>query len=148
MARGDFTLFGEFGRDGFKGLHDLSTDVISMGIITTAVTPVSSQTDPKWGTYSANEVSTDDSQYPGPITLTGVTLTTVSSLVTMFDSSAIELTQNSSAFTDAGWGIIYNNSHSSDLAIGFVDLGGPVDLTGGPITITPNSSGWARITVS
>ena len=119
-----------------------------MGIITTAVAPVSSQTDPKWGTYSANEVSTDDSQYPGPITLTGVTLTTVSSLVTMFDSSAIELVQNSSAFTDGGWGIIYNNSHSSDLAIGFVDLGGPVDLTGGPITITPNSSGWARITVS
>ena len=148
MARGDFTLFGNFAQDLASGIHDLGSDVLKLGIITTVVTPLTSESSAKWGQYSGNEVSTDDSQYAEPLTLGSVTLTTVSSIVTMLDSSDIALTQNSSAFTNAGWGILYNETASSDQAIGFLDLGGPVDLTAGPITITPNTSGWVRFTVS
>ena len=148
MARGDFALFKNFVVDLANEVHDLDTDTFKMGIITTAVTPVSSESSAKWAQYSGSQVSTDDSQYADPLTLAGVTFTTISSVVTMFDSSAIELTQNSSAFTNAGWGILYNEDGSSDQAVGFLDLGGPVDLTAGPITITPNSSGWFRITIS
>ena len=148
MARGDFTLFGNFAQDLASGIHDLGSDVLKMGIITTVVTPLTSESSAKWAQYSGNQVSTDDSQYAEPLTLGSVTLTTVSSIVTMLDSSDIALTQNSSAFTNAGWGILYNETASSDQAIGFLDLGGPVDLTAGPITITPNTSGWVRFTVS
>jgi len=147
MARGDFSLFGNFGQDLAAKVHDLSNDTIKMGIITTVVTPMTSESSAKWAQYSGNQVSTDNSQYAEPLTIASVTLTTVSSVVSMLDSSAIELTQNSSGFTNAGWGIMYNETASSDQAIGFLDLGGPVDLTAGPITITPNTSGWVRFTV-
>lgn len=147
MARGDFKLFDQFCGDLGLGLHDLDTHTLTIGIITTAVTPAATQADPKWGTYSANQVSTDDSQYPAPIDLTGVTYTNSSNIATL-DSSDVALTQNSSAFTNAGWAILYNNSHSSDLAIGFLDMGGPVDLTAGPVTIAWNSSGIAKVTVT
>ena len=148
MARGDFTLFGNFAQDLAAGIHDLSADTLKMGIITTVVTPLTSHSSAKWATWSANQVSTDDSQYAEPLTLASVALTTVSSVVSMLDSDNISLTQNSSAFTDAGWGILYNEDGSSDQAIGYLDLDGPVDLTAGPITITVNSSGWARFTVA
>jgi len=148
MARGDFTLFKNFVIDLSAEVHSLGSDTFKMGLITTAVTPVSSESSAKWAQYSANQVSTDDSQYAEPLTLAGVALTTISSVVTMFDSSAIELSQNSSAFTNAGWGILYNEDGSSDQAVGFLDLGGPVDLSAGPITITPNTSGWFRFTIS
>jgi hypothetical protein len=148
MARGDFTVFGNFAQDLGAEVHDLVNDTLKLGIITTAVTPVSSESSAKWAQYSGNEVSTDDSQYSAPLTVPNVTFAPVSSNISMLDSSNIELSQNSSAFTDAGWGILYNEDGSSDQAIGFLDLGGPVDLTAGDITITPNSSGWLRITVS
>jgi len=147
MARGDFKLFDQFGSDLGLGLHDLDTHTLTLGIITTVTTPEATQADPKWGTYSAQQVSTDDSQYADPIDLTGVTYTNSSNVATL-DSSDIALTQNSSGFTNAGWGILYNNSHSSDLAIGFLDLGGPVDLTAGPVTIAWNSSGITKVTVT
>ena len=42
---------------------------------------------------------------------------------------------------DAYWGLIYNDTDAGDLAIGFLDLGGPVDMSTGDLTITWNASG-------
>jgi len=47
--------------------------------------------------------------------------------------------------TDAWWGIVYNDTDGTDRAIGFVELGGPVDMVAGSLTITWNSSGLFTI---
>jgi len=147
MARGDFKLFDQFCLQIGQSIHDLSTDTINLGIVTSAVTPAATQSDPKWGTYSAEEISTNSAYSAGGPAVPSMTFTQSSNVATL-DSSDITISQNSSGSAAAYWGIFYNGSHSSDQAIGFLDLGGPVDQTAGDITITPNSSGWATITVT
>jgi hypothetical protein len=49
--------------------------------------------------------------------------------------------QHASNDVDAYWGIIYNDTDGTDRAIAFVDLGGPVDMGAGDLTITWNASG-------
>ena len=56
--------------------------------------------------------------------------------------------QDGSNDVDAYWGLIYNDTNGSDLAIGFVDLGGPVDMSAGDLTITWNVSGVFTISAA
>ena len=49
--------------------------------------------------------------------------------------------QDASNDVDAYWGIIYNFTDAGKDAIAFVDLGGPVDMTAGDLTVTWNASG-------
>ena len=55
---------------------------------------------------------------------------------------------NGSNDTDAYWALIYNDTQAGDPAIGFVDLGGPIDMTAGPLTVTWNASGIYTKTVT
>jgi hypothetical protein len=50
--------------------------------------------------------------------------------------------------TDAYWGLIYNDTQAGDPAICYVDLGGPIDMTAGTLSITWNASGIATVTKS
>ncbi|NNF97492.1 MAG: hypothetical protein HKM94_11250 [Halobacteria archaeon] len=147
MARGDFKLFDNVCLLIGTTKYDLANDTLKMGIITSAATPVATQADPKWGTYSANEVTTNAAYAAGGPALSSVAFTASSNVATL-DSSAITISQNSSGSAACFWGILYDDTHSSDAALGFVDLGGPVDQTAGDITITPNASGWLTITVT
>ena len=50
--------------------------------------------------------------------------------------------QNASNDVDAFWGIIYNDTDVGNRAFAFVDLGGPVDMSAGALTITWASAIW------
>ena len=83
MARGDFKLFDQFGRDAGSALHDFSTHTLTMGVITSAATPQATQSDPKWGTYSANEITTNSAYSAGGANLSSVAWTVSSNVATL-----------------------------------------------------------------
>jgi len=65
-----------------------------------------------------------------------------------FDDTGASVTwaSNVSNPTDARWGIIYNSTQAGSPAICYVELGGPVDMASGDLTITWNASGIATVT--
>ena len=150
MARGDFTLFEEFADQMAKKLHDLSTDVLKLGLVDNTLTPTAADAAPDWSDYSDNDVSA-----AGGYTADGITLTNTSSTrwdeadgVGTLDADDISLAQDAGGFTDAYWGILYNDTAAGKNAIGFVDLGGPVSEQDGPVAINWNASGILTVTVS
>lgn len=147
MATGDVTLFEEFAENIGGGDHTLNSDTLKVGLIDNTAAPTAADATPAWGDYSANEVSTAGGYTANGETLTSVTWTEAAGVGTL-DAANVSLAQNGSGFTDAYWGIIYNDTHASDLAIGFVELGGPVSEQAGPIEIQWNASGILTVTVS
>jgi hypothetical protein len=143
MARGDLkwvnsALFALGNKE-----MDLDADTLKAAIIdnTTTITP--SLATPAWGAggttnLSANQCATGTS-YTGPITLTkgwggddGLT--------PVIGIDIVEVDQDAvSGFTDGYYAVIYNDTHPSKLVLGYVDLGGPIDLTAGPLRIRFNS---------
>lgn len=147
MAQGDFTMFQEFvdqlGEEG----HNFASDVLKLGIVDNTVAPAAGDTTPAWGDYSANEVSAAGGYVAGGITLTSVTWAEVAGTATL-DAADVSLAQNASGFTDGYWAILYNDTNGTDMAIGFLDLGGPASEQAGPINITWNASGILTVAVS
>jgi hypothetical protein len=148
MARGDFTTFEEFSYQLGTKVHNLSSDTLKLGLIDNTAAPTAADSTPRWGDYSANEVSTEGGYTEGGITLSGVSYTPSGGVSTLDDTGNISLAQNGSGFTDAYWGILYNDTATNDEALGFIDLGGPVSEQAGPIEITWNASGIQTVTVS
>ena len=147
MARGDLTLFQEFVDQLGEEKHDFSADTLKLGLIDNTSAPTAGDATPTWGDYSANEVST-----AGGYTANGISLANVSWSETAgtakLDADDLSLAQNGSGFTDAYWGILYNDSEATDMAIGFVDLGGPVSEQAGPVNINWASGGIVTLAVS
>ena len=140
MARGDVTIFEEFLGYMIDGGWEAADD-IKCGIVTNAVVPTAADAAPSFSDYT--EV-TDAGTY----TAGGTSLGTLGTCVTEADGtmtfdSATNPTwaQNGSNGTTAYYGIIYNETDASDLCIAFVDLGGPVDMSGGDLTITWSGTG-------
>ncbi len=77
--------------------------------------------------------------------MASVTFTEAGGVATL-NAADVSIVQDASGFADGYWGIIYNDTNGTDMAICFVDLGGPVSEVSGPITITWNASGIATIT--
>lgn len=153
MARGDFTVFEEFANQIGEEVHKFDTDTLKLALIDDTVTPTAADATPQWGAgsgvdYDANEVSTAGGYTANGETLSGVTWGEADGVATLDDTGNISLAQNGSGFTDAYWGILYNDSAANNDAIGFLDLGGPVSEQAGAITITWNASGILTVTVS
>lgn len=150
MAQGDVVFFDQFLVDVMKKLHDLSADVCKLAIITSAVTPAATTADPRWGAggttnLSSNEVTPGGNYAAGGITLASPSVTLTGGLA-MFDSTTDpSWASNASNPTNAKWGIIYNSTDAGKRAIGFVDLGTAFDMTTGPLTVTWNANGLARL---
>jgi hypothetical protein len=119
-------------------------------LVDDTITPTAADATPTWGDYSGNEVSTAGGYSANGISLayTGATRWAEADGVGTLDADNITISQNGSGFTDAYWGILYNDTAASDQAIGFLDLGGPVSEQDGDITITWNASGILTVTVS
>ena len=49
MATGDVTYFDQWCVDVQEKKHDHETDTFKVGLITSAVTPAATTTDPRWG---------------------------------------------------------------------------------------------------
>lgn len=145
MATGDVTWFNQGLADLLNKIHDLDTDVINVGLVTNATVPAKTTTAPHWGgtgttNFATNQVGTGGTSYTGPKTLTGVSIA-VSANDIFFRGATITLAQDASGFTDAYWGIIYNNTDANKRALGFVELGGPRSIQAGQVVIDWGGTG-------
>jgi len=140
MATGDVTVFDEAKAYMIDGGWEAADD-IKCAILDNTTAPTASDTTPALSDYT--EVGTAGTYVAG-----GTSLGSLSTLVTeaagtmKFDSATNpSWAQDASNDTDAWWGLIYNDTDAGDLAIAFVELGGPVDMSAGALTINWNASG-------
>lgn len=145
MATGDVTVFDEAKAYMIDGGWE-AADQIYCAILDNTVAPTAGDTTPALGDYT--EVGSAGSYTSGGSLLDtlGTMVTEAGGVMTFDTGTNPTWAQNASNDTDAYWGLIYNNSDAADLAIAFVELGGPVDMSAGDLTITWNASGIFTIT--
>lgn len=156
MAKGDFTIFEEFVTDFANGLHNLKdTHVLKLGLITSVVTPTAADATPAWAVgsgvdYDGNEVGTGGNYTAGGEVLAFAVATRWAEAggVGTLDADNISFAQDAIGFTNARWGILYNETAAGNQAIGFLDLGGDVSEVAGPVAINWNASGILTITAN
>ena len=145
MAQGDLTVFDEAKAKMIEG-DWASTDVFYLAICDNTTAPTAGTATPVFGDFT--EVGA-----AGSYTANGTSIGALSALVTeaagtmTFNSLEADPTwaQNASNDTDAYWGIVYNFTDAGKDALCFVDLGGPVDMTAGALTVSWNASGLFTI---
>lgn len=144
MARGDVTVFDEAKAYLIDGGFEAADD-IKVAILDNTVAPTASDTTPALGDYT--EVGTSGTYVAGGTSIGNLGTCVSETGGTMTFDSATNPTwaQDASNDVDAYWGLVYNDTDASDRAIAFVDLGGPVDMTAGALTITWNASGLFTI---
>ncbi len=147
MARSDLIVFEESALQLGNGEHDLSNNVLKLGIIDATITPAADDATATWGDYSENEVATTGNYPAGGITLANVTFTEAGGVATL-DADDVALIQQAGGFTDGYWGIIYDDTNATDMALCFIDLGGPISEVDSPIDFTWNPSGIMTVTVN
>jgi len=147
MARNDWVTFEQFGLDLADGEHDLGADTFKVALIDNSTAPTAADATPRWGDYSANEVS-GTGYTAGGATLSGTGVSEAGGVTTFDDTGNVTWSQNGAGPTDIYWAILYNDSAAADQAIGFLDMGGAVSLQDGDVTITWNASGILTITVT
>jgi len=140
MATGDVVVFDEAKAYMIDGGW-ASADVIKVAILDNTTTPAAGDTTPALGDYT--QVGTSGTYVSGGTSLGSLATCVAEAAGTMTFDSATNPTwaQNASNDTDAYWGLIYNDTQAGDPAIAFVDLGGPVNMATGALTITWNASG-------
>lgn len=145
MATGDVTWFDQALADMAGGTHNINTggNTVRLGLITSAVTPATTTADPRWGAgggtnFSTNQVATATA-YTGPIALGSVTGALVAGQWE-FDAANVTVAQDAGGFTNARWGILYNDSAAGKNCLAWVDLGSDRSIVTGPLTITWGSS--------
>lgn len=145
MATGDITVFDEAKAKMIAG-DWASTDLFHLAIMDNTVVPVAGTATPVFGDFT--EVGA-----AGSYTANGTSLGALSTLVSeaagvmTFDSAINPTwTQDAGNDVDAYWGIIYNFTDAGKDAIAFVELGGPVDMTAGPLTVNWPAGGIFTIT--
>ena len=145
MATGDVTVFDEAKAYMIDGGWEAADD-FKVAILDNTTTPAAGDTTPALGDYT--EVGTAGSYTAGGTSIgTLGTLVTEASGTMTFDSATNPTwAQNGSNDTDAWWGLLYNDTQAGDPALAFVELGGPVDMSAGSLTITWNGSGIYTIT--
>lgn len=140
MAQGDVTIFNEAKAKMLDG-DWASTDNFSLAICDNTLAPTAATATPTLGDFT--EVGTSGSYTAG-----GTSLGALSALVSQtggsakFDSGTNPTwAKHASNDTDAYWGIIYNSTDVANDAIAYVDLGGPVDMTAGDLTVNWHANG-------
>ena len=152
MATGDIKWFsGSLLAIGNK-VHNLSSDVLKVGLITSATTPAISDTDPRWGAggsvnFSSTQVTPGGNYSTGGPSLASVTWTNVSNVPTL-RATDLTISQHASNPTNARWGIVYNDTDASKRAIAFIDFGSARDLTTGDFTINFGGAGTDILTLT
>ena len=140
MARGDVVVFEEAKAKMLDG-DWAASDHMYLAICDNTVSPTAGTATPVIGDFTQVGAA-------GTYVNNGTDLGTIATLVaeaagTMKFDSDINPTwaQNANNDVDAYWGIIYNFTDAGKDALAFVDLGGPVDMSAGALTITWNDSG-------
>lgn len=140
MARGDVTVFDEAKAYMIDGGWEAADD-IKCAILDNTATPTAADGTPALGDYTEVGVA-------GTYVAGGTSLGTLATLVaeaagTMtFDSTTNPTwAQDASNDVDAWWGLIYNDTDAGKLAIAFVELDGPIDMSAGDLTLTWHVTG-------
>ena len=79
--------------------------------------------------------------WTGPVTLASGSWSIVGGTPTYDAADPSTIAQDASGFTDARWGIIYNDTDTGKRALAFLDLGSARSIVSGPLAITFNASG-------
>jgi len=137
MATGDLTVFEEFADEIGEKIHALGSDTLTVGIINNTAAPTASDATPRWGDYSANQISTGGG-YTGPVDLTGSTYTEAAGVATLAANSFTISQNGSGQGSVTAWGVLYNNTATNDEAIAFIELG-TIDITAGDLVIKFNN---------
>ena len=145
MATGDVTVFDEAKAKMLSG-NWASTDNFYLAIIDNTATPLASTATPVIGDFT--QVGAAGSYINDGTDLGALSVLVSEAGGTMtFDSSTNPTwAQDGLNDVDAWWGIIYNNTDSGKDAVAFVELGGPVDMSVGALTVTWHADGIFTIT--
>lgn len=144
MATGDVKVFDEALAKMLTGGW-VGGDSFWCAILDNTATPVESFATPTMADFT--EVGTAGTYVAGGLTL-GVYSGLVSEAtgtVTFDSGTNPSWAQHASSDTDAFWGLIYNKTDTASDALAFVDLGGPVNMSTGSLTITWSGSGLFTI---
>lgn len=136
MAQGDLVIFEENAKQLTDANIDLAGGTWKFGIVDNTITPTAADATPTWTDYSANDVSAGGGYVAGGITLTSIENNEVGGIAT-FKADSFTLAKNASGFTNGYWGIVYESV--SGLALGFVDLGGPISEVANTLNFLFNS---------
>jgi hypothetical protein len=147
MARGDIVWFNEALAYMLDGGFEAADD-IKVAICDNTTAPTQTTATPALGDFT--QVGTSGTYVSGGTSIGTIgDCVTQSGAVMTFDSATNPTwAANASNDTDAYWGIGYNDTDAGDRALFYVDLGGPVDMSAGSLTITWNGSGIMTITNS
>lgn len=140
MAAGDLTVFDEAKLNMLTGDWS-STDDIKVAILDNTTTPTAADATPQLGDYT--QVGTAGTYVAGGTSIGTYTACTSEAGGTVTFDSATNPTwaQDASNDVDAYWALIYNDTQVGDPAIAFLELGGPIDMSAGSLTLTWNASG-------
>lgn len=146
MATGDIKWFAQGLLDLGNKIHNLSSDVLQLGIVTTTTVPSITTAAPHWGgtgttNFATNQVGTGGG-YTGPITLSGVSWSNVSGVPTLRATDVV-IAQNASGFANGAYGIIFNSTDANKRALGYVELSsaGSASIVSGSLTIDFQGAG-------
>jgi hypothetical protein len=144
MARGDLVVFEEAMAKMLDG-DWASTDHFYCAICDDTANPAASTATPVLGDFTQVGNS-------GTYVTDGTDLGTLADLVAeaagvvTFDTATNPTwAQDASNDVDAYWAVIYNYTDAGKDALAYVDLGGPVDMSAGDLTVTWNASGLFTI---
>ena len=138
MATGDVIVFDEAKLAMLDGTHDLDTHTFKCALLENTTVPAAGDTTPALADYT--QVTAAGSYTSGGTVVT-ISLTEAAGTVTYDLITNPTWAKDALNTTTCYWGLIYNDTNVGKEAIAFVDLGGPVDMTAGALTITWNASG-------
>lgn len=143
MATGDITFFNSAMEEMIENWA--GTDTLKLAICDNTTAPTAADVDPELADYT--QVGTAGTYTAGGTSLgTVATAVSYSGTTTTIDSATNPTwAQDASNDTDAYWGVIYNDTQTGGPCMAFVELGGPVDMSAGALTVTWNASGIATI---
>jgi hypothetical protein len=144
MATGDIVFFNESKALMLDGGWE-AADTIKVAICDNTTAPTAATASPALADFT--QVGTAGSYVSGGTSLGtwGDFITQSGGTVTFDSVTNPTWAQNASNDTDAYWGIVYNDTDAGKAALCYVELGGPVNMATGSLTITWNASGLATL---
>lgn len=137
-------------------IHNLTSDTLKLGVVTTTTVPTTDTAIPHWGgtgttNFASNQVGTGGG-YTGPITLASVTFTEIGSApkVPTLRATDVVIPQNASGFSNGAYGIIYNDADANKRALGYIELSaaGSASIVSGSLTIDFQGAGTDILTLT
>lgn len=142
------TAVNEFKEDVGLKIHNLNTDALHLGLVTSSTTPTASTADPRWGAGGSTDWSTNEVTPGGNYSSGGPDIVNTyaeSSGTATLDAGDVSILENASNPTNARWGIAYNNTSAGKEVVFFLDLGAVIDLSAGDFSVTWHANGILQL---